>query len=58
MDVKWTELIIFIVLFAIVSGMGFVASRWRKAKSHGAPRRVGARRAQLRALDHLVPARR
>src|SRR3954462_6430725 len=33
MDVKWTELVIFIVLFAIVSGMGFVASRWRKAKS-------------------------
>src|SRR3954453_21805241 len=33
MDVKWVELVIFIVLFAIVSGMGFVASRWRKAKS-------------------------
>src|SRR3954451_13191399 len=33
MDVKWVELVIFIVLFALVSGMGFVASRWRKAKS-------------------------
>src|SRR3954463_5971129 len=33
MDVKWTELVIFIVLFAVVSGMGFVASRWRQAKS-------------------------
>src|SRR4051794_35513400 len=33
MDVKWVELVIFIVLFAIVSGMGFVASRWRRPKS-------------------------
>jgi SSS family solute:Na+ symporter len=32
-DVKWVELIIFIALFALVSGMGFVASRWRKAKT-------------------------
>src|SRR4051812_766281 len=32
-DVKWVELVIFILLFALVSGMGFVASRWRKAKS-------------------------
>ena len=33
MDVKWVELIIFIALFALVSGMGFWASRWRQAKS-------------------------
>src|SRR3954452_10547721 len=33
MDVKWLELGIFIALFALVSGMGFIASRWRKAKS-------------------------
>src|SRR5215203_4790314 len=33
MDVKWVELSIFIFLFAVVSGMGFFASRWRKAKS-------------------------
>ena len=33
MDVKWVELVIFIALFALVSGMGFIASRWRKAKS-------------------------
>src|SRR5215204_1766230 len=33
MDVKWVELSIFIFLFAVVSGMGFVASRWRKAKT-------------------------
>jgi len=32
-DVKWVELVIFIVLFAIVSGLGFVASRWRRAKT-------------------------
>jgi SSS family solute:Na+ symporter len=33
MDVKWLELSIFIFLFAVVSGMGFVASRWRRAKT-------------------------
>ena len=32
-DVKWTELVIFIVLFLLVSGLGFVASRWRRAKT-------------------------
>ena len=32
-DVKWVELIIFVVLFAVVSGLGFVASRWRRAES-------------------------
>src|SRR6188472_418739 len=31
MDVKWVELIIFIALFAVVSGMGFFAARWRRA---------------------------
>ncbi|NIH86378.1 monocarboxylate uptake permease MctP [Amycolatopsis granulosa] len=30
---QWTELIIFIVLFLLVSVMGFVASRWRAAAS-------------------------
>jgi SSS family solute:Na+ symporter len=33
MDVKWVELSIFIFLFAVVSGLGFVASRWRRAKT-------------------------
>ena len=33
MDVKGVELSIFIVLFALVTGMGFVASRWRQAKT-------------------------
>jgi SSS family solute:Na+ symporter len=32
-DVKWLELSIFIFLFAVVSGLGFVASRWRRAES-------------------------
>jgi solute:Na+ symporter, SSS family len=32
-DVKWVELVIFIALFGLVSGLGFVASRWRKAKT-------------------------
>jgi len=31
MHVRGTELIIVIVLFVLVSGMGFVASRWRRA---------------------------
>ncbi|MEA2136647.1 MAG: solute:Na+ symporter, family, partial [Solirubrobacteraceae bacterium] len=33
MDVKWLELSIFIFLFAVVSGLGFFASRWRAAKT-------------------------
>jgi SSS family solute:Na+ symporter len=33
MDVKWLELSIFIFLFAVVSGLGFVASRWRRAET-------------------------
>src|SRR4051794_41524729 len=32
-DVNWTQLVIFTVLFALVSGLGFVASRWRRAKT-------------------------
>ena len=32
-DVKWVELVIFTALFALVSGLGFVASRWRRAKT-------------------------
>jgi SSS family solute:Na+ symporter len=31
-SVNWTELIIFAVLFAFVTGIGFVAARWRRAK--------------------------
>jgi SSS family solute:Na+ symporter len=31
-DVNWTELSIFIVLFAIVTVLGFVAARWRRAR--------------------------
>ena len=50
--------LVFTVLFLLVSVMGFVAARWRRADDHGAPRRVGARRPQLRRLGHLVPGRR
>ena len=32
-DVNWVELSIFIFLFAVVSGLGFIASRWRRAKT-------------------------
>ena len=31
-DVNWTELVIFCVLFAVVTVLGFVASRWRRAR--------------------------
>jgi SSS family solute:Na+ symporter len=31
-DVNWVELVIFIVLFALVTALGFVAARWRRAK--------------------------
>ena len=31
--IRWVELTVFIVLFAVVSVMGFVASRWRRADS-------------------------
>ena len=33
MDIKWVELSIFIFLFAFVSGLGFFASRWRRAET-------------------------
>ncbi len=32
-DVKWVELTVFVLLFALVSVLGFVASRWRRAES-------------------------
>jgi SSS family solute:Na+ symporter len=32
-DVKTTELVIFVALFLLVTVMGFVASRWRRARS-------------------------
>src|SRR5689334_12285234 len=31
--IRWVELTVFVVLFAVVSVMGFVASRWRRAES-------------------------
>jgi SSS family solute:Na+ symporter len=31
-SVNWTELVIFAVLFALVTVLGFVASRWRRAR--------------------------
>ncbi|HKW21321.1 MAG TPA: sodium:solute symporter, partial [Ktedonobacterales bacterium] len=29
-ELNWTALIVFIVLFALVTGLGFIASRWRR----------------------------
>jgi SSS family solute:Na+ symporter len=31
--INWTELVVFAVLFLIVAGMGFIASRWRRPAS-------------------------
>jgi solute:Na+ symporter, SSS family len=33
MDVKWVELAIFLFFFALVTVLGFVAARWRRAES-------------------------
>ncbi len=32
-DVKWVELAVFVFLFGVVSVLGFIASRWRRAES-------------------------
>jgi SSS family solute:Na+ symporter len=32
-DIKWVELAVFVFLFAVVTVLGFVASRWRRAES-------------------------
>jgi len=29
-EINWTALIIFIILFALITVLGFVAARWRK----------------------------
>src|SRR6476661_11128430 len=29
-ELNWTALIVFIVLFALVTGLGFIAARWRR----------------------------
>ena len=49
---------IVLVLFVIVTGVGFAAARWRRPEDMHAPGRVGPRRARLRHVHHVVPARR
>ncbi len=51
-----SQLVVFLVLFIAVAVMGFMASRWRRVRGPRPPRRVGARRADVRVVDHLVPA--
>jgi SSS family solute:Na+ symporter len=53
-----TEIVIFTVLFAVVSGMGFVGARWRRPGTLDNLDEWGARRPQLRLVGHLVPHRR
>ena len=52
------EMVVFVVLFLVVTVLGFLAARWRARERARPPRRVGAGRPQLRRLDHLVPGRR
>ena len=52
-------MVVFVVLFLAVTVMGFLAARWqRSGRQPRPPRRVGARRPQVRLVDHLVPRRR
>ena len=41
--IQWVELVVFTVLFGVVSVMGFLASRWRRAET-------------LEHLDVMLPA--
>ncbi len=57
--VNGVALTVLIVLFVLVTVMGFMAARWRRRPTRWSqPRRVGPRRSPLRHLGHLVPARR
>ncbi len=49
---------VLVALFLLVTVLGFMASRFRRADDLNTARRVGAGRAQVRHLGHLVPARR
>ena len=52
-----TALVVFVALFALVTVLGFVAARWRRAKlDHLDEWGLGGRR--FGTVDHVVPARR
>ena len=53
--INWTALIVFIALFVLVTGLGFVAAHVAEGRPDHAAR-VGPRRAPLRYIGHLVPA--
>ena len=57
-DVNGVELAIFLFFFLLVTVMGFLAARWRRADSTGQPRRVGPGRPRLRHVHLVVPDRR
>ena len=57
-NVNGVELTVFIVLFVARQRAGLRRRPLAPGRRPRAPRRVGPGRAQLRALDHLVPARR
>ena len=57
-NLQWPELIIFTILFLLVTVLGFMAARWQRGGDAGPPGRMGSRRPQVRLVDHLVPARR
>ena len=56
--IQWVELVVFALLFVVVSVMGFLAAALAARRDARSPRRVGPGRAEVRRLDHLVPHRR
>ena len=57
-DIDWVALIVLIVLFAVVTVLGFMATPLQEGRHARLARRVGAGRSQVRHLGDLVPARR
>ena len=57
-NVNGVALFVLVVLFALVTVMGFWASRWRRPTSMESLDEWGLGRPLVRHLDHLVPARR
>ena len=56
--VNGVALTVLILLFALVTGMGFWASTLAPGRQHGVPRRVGPGWPQVRHLGDVVPPRR
>ena len=55
MSGRAVQITIFVVLFVLVSGMGFVAARWRRADSMAHLDEWGLGGRNFGSLGHLVP---